>query len=113
MVEGAALEMLCSPSREPRVRIPNSPPNIATSPEVANKKEHFCCAPFFVFSRMLVAQVLRVRLSSHRDVRNAHYSVALRIFAKTCSPWVEVCVPFANTNFWRCPLFVEFFAGIC
>ena len=26
VVEGAALEMLCSPSREPRVRIPNSPP---------------------------------------------------------------------------------------
>ena len=25
-VDGAALEMLCSPSREPRVQIPNSPP---------------------------------------------------------------------------------------
>lgn len=27
MVEGAALEMLCS-QKEPRVRIPNSPPNL-------------------------------------------------------------------------------------
>ena len=49
-VEGAALEMLCSPQREPRVQIPNSPPNIATSPEVANKKEHFCSAPFLFYS---------------------------------------------------------------
>ena len=49
-VEGAALEMLCSPSREPRVQIPNSPPHTATSREVANKKEHNIIVLLFLFT---------------------------------------------------------------
>ena len=40
-----------------------SPPNIATSPEVANKKEHFCSAPF-LFSP--VCSLLRCYELGHR-----------------------------------------------